>query len=175
MNLNNKFFGFIKQLLIALAFTGLAVLLRVLFFKGLGRGTAYLTFYPIIALAALFGTFASGIIATILSFFLTYFWIQKGSLSSIELMAEGMFVLSCILISSISGLKNRAKRREMIIQKELLEKNKKLIDETKAHEKADKELKARLSELESLNKYMVGRELKMVDLKKRINDLEKNK
>lgn len=39
----------------------------------------------------------------------------------------------------------------------------------------EQKIKDRTKELESLNKYMVGRELKMVDLKKRINDLEKNK
>lgn len=175
MDINNKFFGFIKQLLLALLFTGLAVLLRISFFRELGRGTAYLTFYPIVALAALFGTFTSGIIVTILSFFLTYFWIQKGTLSYVELMAETMFVLSCVLISSISGLKNRAKNKELSIQQELTIQNKKLVEETHAHEKADNELKARLKELESLNKYMVGRELKMLELKKKVKDLENKK
>ena len=55
----------------------------------------------------------------------------------------------------------------------------KLAEYTKGLEisgaKSTKELAARVAELEKLNKSMVGRELKMVELKKEIADLKKNK
>lgn len=42
-------------------------------------------------------------------------------------------------------------------------------------EQVEQKVKDRTKELETLNKYMTGRELKMIELKKQIGELEKNK
>ena len=41
-------------------------------------------------------------------------------------------------------------------------------------EGVEQKVKDRTKELETLNKYMVGRELKMIELKKQINSQNKN-
>ena len=54
----------------------LASVLRLTFFSELARGTAYLTYYPAVVLAALFGGFLAGMLATIAAATLAFFWIQ---------------------------------------------------------------------------------------------------
>lgn len=165
---------FIKQVLIALILIIVAVFIRIFFFQQLGRGIPYLTFYPIVALAALFGSFVSGITVTGIAFFLTYFWIQKGSLSYLEILAEVVFVLSCVLISIVGGSSNKAKNIAIKAKEELRKQNEKLLGEIKSRHEIEVRLNQKVKDLGVLNKYMVGRELKMLELKKQINELEKN-
>jgi diguanylate cyclase (GGDEF)-like protein/PAS domain S-box-containing protein len=88
-----------------------AALFRAVFLGGLGRGIPYLTFYPAVMVAALYGGMYSGLAATGLSAFLCLYWIQKGSLSFPESLALAVFVMSCIMISGISGAMRRAQER----------------------------------------------------------------
>ncbi len=180
--MKERILNFIKQFALAILFTGVAVLIRVLFFQGLGRGIPYLTFYPAVALVALYGAYVSGFLVVLFSFFLTYSWIQQGHLSNLELLAEGIFVLSGIMISFVGGMRNSSKhvaavlKKELEIRtKELVERNKKLAAEVRAREEvakkvlaSDQELQQRTLVLEKTNKLMVGRELEMVKLKQQI-------
>lgn len=52
---------------------------------------------------------------------------------------------------------------------------KQVAERTKELEKSKKELEVKVDELERFSKLSVGRELKMVELKKRIRELEKQK
>jgi hypothetical protein len=56
------------------------------------EGTAYLTYYPAVVLAALYGGIPSGLLATASSAFLCFFWIQKSFMSTIESLAMGVFL-----------------------------------------------------------------------------------
>jgi hypothetical protein len=171
---------FLKQFIFAVLFTSAALLIRELFFRDLGRDIPYLTFYPIIAIIAIYGTLTSGIITVFFSISLVYFWIEKGVASNIELWSHFLFILSGLLISYAGNLKNNAIYHEQKTKEELIEQNSKLADEIKAREEADKRLKVankdlndKINELQKLNGFMTGREIKMVELKDEILNLNK--
>jgi signal transduction histidine kinase/DNA-binding response OmpR family regulator len=89
----------------------IASAIRSVFFENLGRGIPYLTYYPAVMLAALYGGLASGLLATVFSSFLCYYWIQKGYMSSVEWMAISVFIISCTMISGIAEAMRRANAR----------------------------------------------------------------
>jgi signal transduction histidine kinase/CheY-like chemotaxis protein len=100
-----------RRYLVAILIIAGASAIRVAFFGGLGRGTAYLTYYPAVVLAALYGGLFSGLLATAVSACLSFFWIQKGFMSTVESMAMGVFLISCTMISGIAEAMRRAQRR----------------------------------------------------------------
>jgi hypothetical protein len=73
-----------QRYLVAILIIAGASGIRAAFFGGLGRGIPYLTYYPAVMLAALYGGLPSGLLATAVSAFLSFFWIQKGFLSPVE-------------------------------------------------------------------------------------------
>jgi signal transduction histidine kinase/CheY-like chemotaxis protein len=100
-----------RRYLVAILIIAAASAIRAVFFGGLGRGTAYLTYYPAVVLAALYGGLPSGLVATAVSAFLSFFWIQKGYMSPVETMAMAVFLISCTMISGIAEAMRRAQRR----------------------------------------------------------------
>jgi signal transduction histidine kinase/DNA-binding response OmpR family regulator len=101
----------LRRYLLALIIIALASALREAFFGSLGRGIPYLTYYPAVMLAALFGGLVAGLLSTVAAALLTFFWIQQGFVSSVEGLATVVFVLSCTMISLITGAMRRANRR----------------------------------------------------------------
>lgn len=97
-----------RYFLVALLIVAVASGVRILFFGELGRGTAYLTYYPAVVLAALYGGVRSGLLAAAVSGLLCYFWIQRGYMSAVESMAMGVFLFSCVMISGIAEAMRRA-------------------------------------------------------------------
>jgi signal transduction histidine kinase/FixJ family two-component response regulator len=102
-----------KRFLIALLIVFIASAIRQMFFSELGRGIAYLTYYPAVMIAAMYGGFYSGSLATVISSLLSFYWIQKGYMSSVEWLAMWVFILSCIMISVISEATKLANRRAL--------------------------------------------------------------
>jgi signal transduction histidine kinase/DNA-binding NarL/FixJ family response regulator len=100
-----------RSYLVAILIIAGASVIRVVFFGGLGRGTAYLTYYPTVMLAALYGGLHSGLMATAVSAFLSFYWIHSGYMSPVEWAAMGVFLLSCTMISGIAEAMRRAKAR----------------------------------------------------------------
>ena len=100
-------------LLAALLIVGAASAARAIFFAELGRGFAYLTYYPAVMLAALVGGLSAGLLATVASALLCYFWIQQGYLSSVEWLAFSVFVFSSVMISWLAGAMRRANARAL--------------------------------------------------------------
>ncbi len=56
---------------------------------------------------------------------------------------------------------------------ELFESNQKVVDELQERKKAETELMKKMEELQRFHKLTVGRELKMIELKKEVNDLRR--
>ena len=100
-----------QRLLVALLIIGVASAIRAAFFGGLGRGIPYLTYYPAVMLAALYGGLFSGFLAAGTSAGLNFFWTQRGVMSPVEWLAMVVFLLSCTMISFICEAMHRAQAR----------------------------------------------------------------
>jgi len=85
--------------------------LRAVFFGDLGRGIPYLTYYPAVMIAAIIGGLPAGLLATVTSALLCYYWIQQGYMSSVEWLAMSVFILSCTVISCLAEAMRRANMR----------------------------------------------------------------
>ncbi len=105
-----------KRFFLTLLIVIISIIIRLLFFKGLGRGTAYLTFYPAVMIAAVSGGLYSGFLSTIISAVFAYYSIQKGNLSPVEWMAMSVFLLSSVMISVISEAMRIANSRAKTAQ-----------------------------------------------------------
>jgi signal transduction histidine kinase/DNA-binding NarL/FixJ family response regulator len=100
-----------RRYLVAILIIAGASAIRAAFFGGLGRGIAYLTYYPTVMLAALYGGLHAGLLATGISALLCFYWIQKGYMSPVESLAMGVFLISCTMISGIAEAMRRAQAR----------------------------------------------------------------
>ncbi len=94
----------------------LAAALRLQFLGILELRAAFLTFYPAVAIAALYGGFGAGLLATIVSAALAdYFWMepvgQFGITNSADLLSMAVFFASCTLISYMAEVAYRAQAR----------------------------------------------------------------
>ena len=87
---------------------GIGSAVGVAFLVGLGRGIPYLTFYPAVMVAAIYGGLPAGLLPTGLSGLLCYYWIQQGSLSSVEGLAMAVSLLSFTMISIVAEVMRRA-------------------------------------------------------------------
>ncbi len=100
-----------RHVLAALLIVAITSAIRAIFFADLGRGIPYLIYFPAVTLAALYGGFLSGFLATVVSAWLCFYWIQQGNLSNVESITLMVFVVSNLLISGIVESMHRAWRR----------------------------------------------------------------
>ena len=107
-----------KRVFVSILIIIIASAIREIFFSGLGRGIPYLTYYPAVMVVALYGGLYSGMLATIIMAFLSYYWIQEGLMSSIEWMAISVFLFSCTMISAISEAMRYANKKANEAQNE---------------------------------------------------------
>ena len=98
-------------LLLSIVIVILSSFFRVVFFSELGRGIPYLTYYPAVMIAAIIGGLPAGLLATLISAFLTYSWIQQGQMSTVEWLAMAFFVLICIMISVLANAMHRSRKK----------------------------------------------------------------
>ena len=94
----------------------IAAAIRLQFLGILERRATFLTFYPAVAVAALYGGFRAGLLATVVSAALAdYFWIdpvgQFSITNSADLISMVVFLVSGTLISYLAGATYRAQAR----------------------------------------------------------------
>ena len=99
----------------AVLIVGVASAVRLAFLGDLGRGIAYLTFYPAVMVAAIYGGLPVGLLATGLSGLLCYYWIQRGSMSGVEWLAMSVFLLSCTMISGVAEAMRHAQSKSVFL------------------------------------------------------------
>ncbi|MBP2637064.1 MAG: signal transduction histidine kinase, nitrogen specific, NtrB [Firmicutes bacterium] len=108
-----------------------ACIVREIFLNSLGRSLPYVTFYPAVTLAAIYGGFYAGITAMLLSIMITGFWIigfnQLATLSTTEWLVQAAFPLLCTIISYAIESLYRARSHDQEKTKQLLEINEELI------------------------------------------------
>jgi hypothetical protein len=93
-----------------------AATVRLAFLQVLGTSFGFLTFYPAVMLAALYGGPRAGLLATVVSAILTkYFWMepvrQLFLMEAGDLLGLAMFLISCAMISYITEVMHRAQFR----------------------------------------------------------------
>src|SRR5450432_3643678 len=97
----------------AILLVAAATSVRMEFLGALGSRVPFVTFFPAVIVAALYGGFAAGLLATILSgCSATYFWIAPPGSFQIEHPADwlslAVFLGSCVTISGTCQVMHRA-------------------------------------------------------------------
>lgn len=113
--------GLLQRIIVAVVLVVFAALLRFWPLQNMGTNLAYITFYPAITIAALYGGRISGVLATVLSTAYVFFWQSTSnpifdSLINIEGMS--IFFFTGLLSASMSEFLFRA-RMETAHAKEL--------------------------------------------------------
>ena len=101
---------------IAFAIVIAAAAARLTFLQVLGMRNVFLTFYPAVILAALYGGLRAGLLATTLSIVLVgYFWIEPPGQflcwKPVDWLSMAIFLVSCTMISWITEAMHRAQAR----------------------------------------------------------------
>lgn len=131
----------VRPYLVAVLLVVLASVIRWAFLADLGRGVAYLTYYPAVALAALFGGLGAGLTTTAMSSLLSFYWVHRGYVSSIEALAMTTFIVSSALISALGGAMVRAKKIAIEEKKRAEAANRELQNEILERDRAEKALR----------------------------------
>jgi PAS domain S-box-containing protein len=100
---------------VAVAIALVAAALRFGLLGGGGGRAAFVTFYPAVMLAALYGGLGAGLLATVLSALLATFWLDRAGSFWIahpaDVLSLAVFLLSCTMITWITEAMRRAQAR----------------------------------------------------------------
>ena len=99
---------------VAIALIALGVGLRIWPLGGLGLRIPYVTFYPAVMAAALYGGFNAGLLSAVLSVLVVIFWRPTGQ-SFVDdpgdYLGMAVFFVNCMIVSGISEAMHRARTR----------------------------------------------------------------
>ena len=102
-----------KGYVVAIALITLGIGLRIWPLGGLGLRIPYVTFYPTVMAAALYGGFNAGLLATVLSVLVVIFWKPTG-LPFVDdpgdYLGMAVFFINCMIVSGISEAMHRARK-----------------------------------------------------------------
>ncbi len=103
-----------RQLLLAVVVFALAVVARVGVHELIGVHLQWLTFFPAVIAASLFGGVLAGVLTTLLSATAPIYWPKQISLFQMSTLEDffglGLFLVSSLLIIGMAWLVNRARR-----------------------------------------------------------------
>ena len=153
MNWNWKTPSLWQRLLVAVLIVGAASAFRAAFFGSVGKGIPYLLYYPAVMVAAWFGGLLAGYLATALSVLLVFLWIQQGLMSPVESVALAVFVISCTLVTFVSGAVRGAETRSRLARENAEAANQLLLSEAARREQTETSLRETKEYLENLIGY----------------------
>jgi len=99
---------------VAIGLVALGVGFRIWPLGGLELRIPYVTFYPAVMAAALYGRFYSGLLSTVLSVFVVLFWTPTGQPfvdDPGDYLGMSVFFLNCTIVSGICEAMHRARTR----------------------------------------------------------------
>ncbi|MGB7541659.1 MAG: PAS domain S-box protein, partial [Burkholderiales bacterium] len=133
-----------RPYVVAIALIAAAAALRLWPLRALGVSLAWLTFYPAVAIAGLYGGFFAGLLGTFLSCLtLLYLWPVLGDRPFIRDPADwlglAVFSVTCVMISFVAETMHRARAREKQAKEQLETANIKLRAEIDERERAEDE------------------------------------
>jgi PAS domain S-box-containing protein len=113
--------GPVRCYLIAIALAGAATAFRLAFLQALGTRATYITFYPAVVIAALYGGVRAGLFTTVLAALLAdYFWIEPTGQFGIKDLADwlgvAVFLASGTMISFVVEAMHRAQTRARLAE-----------------------------------------------------------
>jgi len=101
-----------------IAFTSFAIagLLRFAFLGGFGTRAPYVTFFPAVMIAALYGGVRAGLVTTVLSALYSLYFSMEPlgefvARDSFDLIGLALFMVTCIMVSALTELARRAQVR----------------------------------------------------------------
>jgi PAS domain S-box-containing protein/putative nucleotidyltransferase with HDIG domain len=97
--------GLMRQAIVAVILVVVAIFLRMWPLRSMGTSLAYITFFPAVTIAAIYGGRTSGVIATVLSVIYVYFWQSTRNPNFANMVNwDGMviFTITGILLSGVS-------------------------------------------------------------------------
>jgi diguanylate cyclase (GGDEF)-like protein/PAS domain S-box-containing protein len=123
MNQQPLFLSSLKHYAAAIALVALAAVLRIWPLQALGSGLTWLTFYPVVMIAAIYGGLYAGLLATVLScFVVTFFWssivADPVAINFSHWLGTTIFALSGCLVSAVAEAMHRARERAINSQKQ---------------------------------------------------------
>ena len=128
---------------IAVAMVLATVAIRLTFLSALGMQAPFVTFFPAVTLASMYGGLRAGLLATALSaIFAGYFWIEPTGFTigrASDWLALTIFLLSSAMIAGVSDAMNRARVIVSTAEKQAL-----LANERRAAAEALQEGRAKL-------------------------------
>jgi signal transduction histidine kinase len=140
---------------IAPAAAGMGLLLRIAVTQWVGSGfPTYITFYPVVILAALFGGFWPGILATLMSALMVDYWIlpPEGMFkytSAVDLVGQLFFIGMGALMSAVAG---RLRFIRSHLEQLVVERTTSLRNEMEERKKAEESVRKSADDLARSNK-----------------------
>lgn len=131
-----------RTYLFAIFITIVAFFVRSELLHALGTSLPYVTFYPAVMFAALYGGLTAGLVTTSLSCFIISFWIlgasQEITLSPTDWLGMIVFLTSSIILTCIVEAMHYAQKKVQQHTAELLERNYALIESEKKLARLDR-------------------------------------
>jgi PAS domain S-box-containing protein len=144
---------------LAIVIVFFAAVLRIVFLQAMGTQTAFITFFPAMVLAALYGGYRAGILATFISAALAdYFWIEPvGTLAAkttADQLSITIFLATGIMISWIANRLQQSESKLRIIEANRREELERLVAE-RTTELGESESRFRAAQEASLDSFII--------------------
>jgi PAS domain S-box-containing protein len=149
-----------QKYLVTIAIVAAAAAMRLVFFHSFEMRPPYITFYPAVMFAALYGGLRPGLLATVISTLLLNFFLTQSGEKNVfpdaaNLLATAIFVVSGVMVSWITEAMHRAR---VDLRKSNEELEQRVIERTEKLETANQVLRAEIEQRRQVEEALRGSE-----------------